>query len=449
MRTAAEPGDIWWSADQCEIDTLALSLLDHPEVVAARARAAERYRSSPEFAFRDAPTTLSTAVDNLLFSSLQFGVLDEPGRPKVLWSVRRPYIAGGRAFPGSHYGADNPDRVYRMVGVSPAHRYRISGRRHPTHPTEDDLSLESIPGPGLWGQPTVRLPRTEIDINIDGSFSVIADGTQADGRRNHLYLPPETKCIVVRDTLLDWSSQVPNQVRVELLDGPEVPPRDADTIVRTGVAIFEQSVELALGFLRNCLRTWPANELVAFERAVEWGMAGGLFAVNRFDLGADEALLITVEQLGARYLTINACDPWTTASDYDSHCASLNNFQARPNADGSYTFVLSPTDPGVFNWVDTVGLRTGTVVARWEGMSQRPPATVSDDAERRAWAPGTRIVESAVREARVLPVRDVAAAAPHGQPTVSPDERNRLVAARVADHQVRVTGLIVTPGADA
>ena len=439
-----EPGDIWWSADQRDIDTRALSLLGHPEVTAARARAVERFRNSPEFEVPDAPATMDASIDDLLFSCLQCAVIEDPSRPKVLWTVRRPYTAEGQDFPGSHYGADNPDRVYRMIGANSQYRYRITGQRHPTHPSDDDLGFESIPPPGLWGQPLVRLPREQIDITEDGSFSVIADGTTADGRRNHLYLPPETNMIVLRDTLVNWDSQVPNEVRVELLDGPEVPPRSDDDVARSAAESFEQCVTRALGFLENSLHATPANELRAFQRPVKWGMAGGLFAVNRFALADDEALMVTLDPLTAQYLTINACDPWTRALPYDTHCASLNNFQAQPDIEGTYTFVFAPRDPGVYNWVDTVGLHTGSFVARWERMTQPPPTADSGGNDDKAWSPGTQVVEQAVRESRVLPVSDVADAIPEGQSRVTPVERERLVAQRRAQYQVRITGVVTS-----
>ncbi|MGO9352196.1 MAG: hypothetical protein ACLP3C_15740 [Mycobacterium sp.] len=443
--STVEPGDIWWSANQRDIDTRALSLMGRPEVAAARARAVERFRNSPEFEVLDARATMDGSIDDLMFSCLQCAVIEDPSRPKVLWTVRRPYTADGQEFPGSHYGADNPDRAYRMIGANSGYRYRITGRRHPTHPSEDDLGFESIPPPGLWGQPLVRLPREQIDIAEDGSFCVIADGTQPDGRRNHLYLPPETNMIVLRDTLLNWASQVPNEVEVELLDGPEVPPRSDDEVARSAAESYEQCVTLALGFLANCLHAAPANELLAFQRPVKWGMAGSLFAVNRFALADGEALMVTLDPLSAQYMTINVCDPWTRALPYDTHCASLNNVQAQPNIDGTYTFVFSPQDPGVFNWIDTVGLHTGSFVARWELMTQPPPTADTGGKDDEAWSPGTQVVEQAVRECRVLPVSDVVHAIPQGQSRVTPAQREELVAQRVAEHQVRMTGVVMSP----
>ncbi|EHB55500.1 hypothetical protein MycrhDRAFT_2694 [Mycolicibacterium rhodesiae JS60] len=442
----APPGDIWWSADQRDIDTKAVSLLGHPDVLAARATATERFRDSPEFAVPDAPATLVHTVDDLLFSSLQCAVISDPSRPRVLWTVRRPYRAGGQEFPGSHYGGDNPDRVYRLIGANSSYRYRITGRRHPTHPSEDDLSFEAIPAPGIWGQPLVRLARGEIDIAEDGSFSVTADVTPANGRRNHLELPPKTDMIVVRDTLVDWASQVPNEVRVELLDGPQLAPLSDGEVVRAGVEIFERSVSLALAFLANTLHASPVNQALVFQRPVKWGIAGGLFSANRFAVADDEALMITLDPLTAKYLVINACDPWTRAVPYDAHWASLNNVQAQPNSDGTYTFVLSPRDPGVHNWLDTGGLHTGTFTARWELMTDQPATTDSESDDEKSWSAGTQVVDQAVRETRVLPVAEVAAHIPAGQSRVTPEQRQLLIAQRRAHYEVRVTGVVPPTG---
>ena len=54
---------------------------------------------------------------------------------------------------------------------------------------------------------------------------------------------------------------------------------------------------------------------------------------------------------------------------YD-HTSSLNKAQAVANADGSYTYVVSVADPGVHNWVDTVGLRRVLSMIRIQGLSR-------------------------------------------------------------------------------
>lgn len=41
---------------------------------------------------------------------------------------------------------------------------------------------------------------------------------------------------------------------------------------------------------------------------------------------------------------------------------------AKPNADGSYTYVVGPEDPGVANWLDTAGLHDGYILLRWQQL---------------------------------------------------------------------------------
>jgi hypothetical protein len=77
-------------------------------------------------------------------------------------------------------------------------------------------------------------------------------------------------------------------------------------------------------------------------------------------------------------------------------------------------------------------------------MTQRPPTSDSGKDDSLAWALGRTVVEAAVRESRVLPVSEVAEAVPPGQSRVSPREREALVAARTAEHHVRVSGVPIT-----
>lgn len=439
---SVDPGGVWLPPSQWEIDLLAQELLEHPEVLKARAEAVIQFKSAPEFESEDGKRTLAPAVDNLLFSCLQMAVNRDPARPGLLWTARLPYSVDGHEIPDSHYGADSPDRMYRMIGVSPEYSYEITVRRHPSTPSNDDNSFEALPFPGWYGPPMVALQRNMFDVDGD-TFVITADSSPADGRRNHLYLPPGTQHIAVRDTLLDWATQVPNMVDVRVVDGPERAVRDREEIVREGIVLFKGCVELTFVMVQNCMRNYPANHLVPFKRAVHWGMAGGLFGLNRFELEHDEALLVSFESLGAQYWTIAACDAWTTSIDYDRHISCLNNFQAQSNSDGSFTVAISPTDPGIHNWLDTGGNRFGAMVARWESMTEeattRGDGAASPAAGRKPWDP-ENIVTNVVRECRVVKAADVLDIAPPGQDRVSSERRARMQAERAASHRVRMTG---------
>jgi hypothetical protein len=110
------------------------------------------------------------------------------------------------------------------------------------------------------------------------------------------------------------------------------------------------------------------------KRPVKWGLAGGLFALSRYDLRDDEALVLTLDPLSVRYVGI------------------------------------------AYNWLDTGGLPTGSVVARWELLAERPVTVEREGPEGESWvfAPERNVVEGAVRKARVVTLDEVAEVIPTG-----------------------------------
>jgi len=58
--------------------------------------------------------------------------------------------------------------------------------------------------------------------------------------------------------------------------------------------------------------------------------------------------------------------------DYRHHKVTANKHTATLNQDGSVTFVVSDTDPGWGNWIDTTGHTTGTALLRWVGATEHP-----------------------------------------------------------------------------
>jgi hypothetical protein len=58
--------------------------------------------------------------------------------------------------------------------------------------------------------------------------------------------------------------------------------------------------------------------------------------------------------------------------EYISATGSLNHTQAARDNDGNYRLVISPTDPGVQNWVDTERLHAGAMLVRWQALPFAP-----------------------------------------------------------------------------
>ena len=104
---------------------------------------------------------------------------------------------------------------------------------------------------------------------------------------------------------------------------------------------------------------------------------------------------------------------WGTTLDIVDRTGSLNKAQSTPNDDGTYTYVISPTDPGVANWIDSDGLHEGILTLRMaefggdgptEDLGARGQVVKLDDLEQ-ARCPALRRVSAqrACRRARRAP----------------------------------------------
>jgi hypothetical protein len=111
----------------------------------------------------------------------------------------------------------------------------------------------------------------------------------------------------------------------------------------------------------------PPNVLKNPTRNAEF-LATQLQSAGYFELADDETLVVTIDRGSAGYFVLPVTNDWTISKDYRNHQTSLNDSQAIANADGTYTLVISKTDPGVANWVSTGGLNQGTISMRFQDL---------------------------------------------------------------------------------
>jgi hypothetical protein len=120
------------------------------------------------------------------------------------------------------------------------------------------------------------------------------------------------------------------------------------------------------------------NTLSAPDRNAQF-LATQLQSAGYFDLDANHALVVTIDPGNARYFNVPITDLWTITGDYWNEQTSLNKAQSTANQDGTYTYVIAKSDPGVHNWISTGGLNQGTISIRFQDFnpaSQETP-TVS------------------------------------------------------------------------
>jgi hypothetical protein len=398
---------------QREREAQALRIAKRPEFQEALKTAKALFAKSALAQNPDAKSTLNRASEALAFSSALYAANSDPMRPSIQWGTNAAHRWMGLDVPSSGYGLDSPDNVYRGATFDGAGRYVIRGTVHGTGPSQQTFVVyRGLPG-------TTRTMNSEghmdeiagissenIVRDANGNFTITIDADPANGRSNHLQVPRDLAGmqLTIRDSLADWTRDLPIELTIERLDAPATlpAPRTLDEMTAIAVQAMAGNVPFWLNWFESYVYAKPLNQIpTPWKRVQGWGMT----QQGRFAFADDEAWLITLHPLGARFFDMQISDPWTKAVEYVSRTGSFNASQAVANADGTITMVAAPRDPGVHNWLDTSGLTSGTFQARWQSL----PAGVNP--------------ADAVREARIVKLADLRANLPEGTRFVTPRER--------------------------
>ncbi|MCB9725630.1 MAG: hypothetical protein H6748_16405 [Spirochaetaceae bacterium] len=378
----ATPEPLLATPGQLEREALALELLATPEVRGAIDRFEASLRAHPVGRTPSGAASARRAAESMATAATYAVVNGDPGRPVVFWGANAPHVWHGLSMPRAGYGIENPDNVYRSLMVDGASRYVIEGRFPPVGPTElhftvmDSVPSESdeMPAEGAGFVATLRSDALVVDD--EGRFEVQIDCDPPAGRPNAMQIPCTGRFpVYVRDLLGDWAREQPVRLEVRRVDGPPLDPAPSRAALATRVV--EHLGRLGpfwVAYDDRYLYSRPANALVPPRRRPG---GRGLSTSGHFDLAEDEVLVLTLDALGAGSLGVQLTDPWGVASEYVDRTGSLNASQARPDADGRFTFVIAAEDPGVHNWLDPEGLSAGIIAVRWQVL---PPDADPDGA---------------------------------------------------------------------
>lgn len=372
-------GSILGTPEQIEADRQTVRIFARPEVQAAIDELAAYYEKDPVADHADARKTLRRAAEAMAMAQTHGVVAADPDRAQALWGTTGPHSWGDLVLPVEGVMIDNPDNIYRGIPIDGAASYVIEGRVIHPAPVQQTMVLHNEKS---GADPNQKVKSQEVEngavsldtipIAHDGTFTVTVDASPANGRTNHLQSDPAARdaYILVRDTIPDWSRQNPVQLSVKRVAGPPVKPPRSDAELAAKAAALTGSVG-------RYFMTWAKQRFYAgapntfahqFDRASGWGF----IKCGWYRLEPDEALVVTLDRRSAAYLGFQLSDAWGQGqtSEYLANLGSLSGDQARANADGSYTYVISAGDPGVHNWLDTAGLKVGTYCARWQALPQ-------------------------------------------------------------------------------
>jgi hypothetical protein len=270
-----------------------------------------------------------------------------------------PFLQSGTG-PFTKMGLDNPDTLYFGTRVHAGHDYVVTGRRGNT----TDLSFQLLGGE--YTDDNVPVSQAAFD---DRELEIAADGSFEYRLR-----PDSNGQLLMREVYGDWSAQR-GTLAITRLDtaGTAPPPPTRATVERRYATAAKQLVTRVKTWLQ--FPQWfyldiPVNTMVA-PRLTPGGLATQYSSVGHFDLRPDQALVITIPVSDAPYLGFQLGSLWYISLDYINHQTSLNNTQAQADPDGKVRIVVADQNPGVTNWVETLGHRRGFLQFRWQRVSRQ------------------------------------------------------------------------------
>jgi hypothetical protein len=278
----------------------------------------------------------------------------------------------------SMYGSPNPDTVYRSALIDDAGQYLISGRRG----SAPDVTIMPFGAPTANGlESFTPFDLDQLALEEDGTFSVTLSPERPADARNWWRLEPGMRSLMLRSVSSDWvSDKDPNLAIVRLDIDPRRERMDAD-LLRQRMGSFAYVVQgmIKSGTTRvaGLRSTGIINRVVEVDYSAGGGLDDQWYQEGCFELTEGEALVVEAElPAECRAFSLSLTDAFFSTLDWANAQSSLNHRQAAVDPDGVLRFVVSSSDPGVQNWLDTMGHDLGVLQFRWSGGRAAPPITV-------------------------------------------------------------------------
>ena len=328
------------------------------------------------------------------------------------------------ATPYTKVGLDNPDTLYFSARIREDAEYLVTGRRGGTA----DLSFQILNGdytPADVPDSLSAFDDRAIEINPDATFELRFGPPRPDAGPNYFALGPRAAMLLVREVWSDWTAE-PGRIAIQRVDGIGAAPELLDEAKLA--KRYNAAGKSLVGQLKTFLQfpEWfylklPVNTMTE-PRLTPGGLATQYSSVGHYELGADEALVVTVRASDAPYQGFQLGSMWYISLDFVNHQTSLTADQARHDPDGMLRFVVAEQDPGIANWLETTGHSRGYLQIRWQRTSREFTAGDGPTVEK-------------------VPFADLAERLPYyEQARVTPDEWRARIAARQAAVANRMLG---------
>jgi len=280
-------------------------------------------------------------------------------------------------------GADNPDNYYQAATISGVYEYRIRGQRGTIHYLDFGTQSDGVAGTGKSEQ-AGHLDASTLEMDTDGTFEILlscdepTEQERGQAARNWLRMSPDTTQLIVRQTFLDRDSETPADLVIERIGGDGKP-------TPLSAASLDASLKQASGLVLACstlFSSWAQafranhnNALPKFDDSVSMGAGCDpniCYYHSYWELGPEDALVIEAEIPECESWNFQLDNHWMESLDYRYYKIHVNKHTAEYESDGSVRIVVAHEDPGVPNWINTVGHAQGTMCFRWIRAAEHP-----------------------------------------------------------------------------
>jgi hypothetical protein len=274
----------------------------------------------------------------------------------------------------------SPDNVYQFALLDDEGVYKISGFRGTVRIVDFQIGNSSTFAYGKpnekgdYGPTLADYDIDDLDIGKNGEFEFILSAKRPEGYKgNWWHLPPGSNYMVVRQMAYDWINEVDARIAIDRLDSPAARPRQTAEQIKAGLQQIpgwaEHWVKSIIGpkdGKGDWTELWGTKDkivLIDFTRDYG-GRAPQSYIAGEFELESDEALLVELQPGKCRFWNLHLANELLNTLDFMNRQVSLNGFTAKADSDGRYRIVISEKDPGVPNWLDTMGYKRGYIWGR-------------------------------------------------------------------------------------
>jgi hypothetical protein len=276
--------------------------------------------------------------------------------------------------------SNSRDGIYRCANIDPNGTYRVVCKPQGGLPvTANFQSMNSFWKTQAGGKTLATKNIYDYKADKDGSYVVILSKNQP-AAGNFFPLVDSTTAFLVREFIADDETQKRFALSIERIDKPQTVPAESDSQeklaekINYSVDMVKNAARVYLDMTRLMRQTMNGIAVVE-DRAKYAGSLENKYYSGSWDLGPDEALVLELKPVNAKYWSITATNFWNQALSATDIPGEINNYGAVTDPDGKIRILITHKDPGYVNWISTGGLKVGNINIRFNFLKEEEQVT--------------------------------------------------------------------------